>query len=100
MFRNEWALCSANHFFGEFFAEETKALMAKSEKIRAFYLGDKEISLEGEAFQNLTNAFTDPGFFYGSDLTARYILAMEVKSLVANGLFYTTLQQVAPNCSF
>ncbi len=70
--RENWTECAANNFLGKFFLKDASKYKDKAEKIKSFYLGDdKPVSLDGDSFQSLTELFTDPGFFYGSDLTAK-----------------------------
>ena len=41
--------------------------------IKRQYFGSGNDIFNEEVFENLTNAFTDSGFFYGSDRMARYV---------------------------
>ena len=63
-------MCFANNFLGKYFIQnlddETKD---KVKKIKEFYFGDKPMDMN--AFENITNLFSDPGFLYGTDLLVR-----------------------------
>ena len=58
-------------FFGTPITEEIKSKVAK---IKEEYFGNGNDINDLEVLQNLTNSFTDSGFFYGTDKMARYII--------------------------
>ena len=69
--RDHWDVCVANNFLGKYFVKEpvNKDIKADVKKVTNFYFGDREIGMN--AFENLTNLFTDPGFLYGTDVLVR-----------------------------
>ena len=71
--RNNWEECAANTFLGKYYLDKplSEDLVAKAEKIKEFYFGQNEVSLGSNGLQTFTNAFTDHGFFYGTDVLAR-----------------------------
>ena len=65
--------CAANHYLGHFFfgTPITKEIQSKVAKIKEEYFGNGNDINDLEVLQNLTNTFTDSGFFYGTDKMAR-----------------------------
>ena len=68
--------CAANHYLGHFFfgTPITEEIKSKVAKIKEEYFGNGNDINDLEVLQNLTNSFTDSGFFYGTDKMARYII--------------------------
>ena len=76
--------CAANHYLGHFFfgTPITEEIKSKVAKIKEEYFGNGNDINDLEVLQNLTNSFTDSGFFYGTDKMARYIkIEIEVELL-------------------
>ena len=65
--------CAANHYLGHFFfgTPITEEIKSKVAKIKEEYFGNGNDINDLEVLQNLTNSFTDSGFFYGTDKMAR-----------------------------
>ena len=72
IFRNDY-ICPANHFLGHFFFGNpvSEDIKTKVDVIKKQYFGNGNDVSNEDVFKNLTNAFTDSGFFYGSDQMAR-----------------------------
>ena len=64
--------CAANHYLGHFFfgTPITEEIKSKVVKIKEEYFGNGNDINDLEVLQNLTNSFTDSGFFYGTDKMA------------------------------
>jgi len=67
--------CAANHYLGHFFfgTPITEEIRSKVAKIKEEYFGNGNDINDLEVLQNLTNSFTDSGFFYGTDKMARQL---------------------------
>jgi len=67
--------CAANHYLGHFFfgTPITEEIKSKVAKIKEEYFGNGNDINDLEVLQNLTNSFTDSGFFYGTDKMARQL---------------------------
>ena len=65
--------CAAHHYLGHFFfgTPITEEIKSKVAKIKEEYFGNGNDINDLEVLQNLTNSFTDSGFFYGTDKMAR-----------------------------
>ena len=68
-------VCHANHFLGHYFFgnQVEKEINSKIEIIKNQYFNfsDANDIFDENVFQNLTDLFTDSGFFYGCDIVAR-----------------------------
>ena len=74
IYRSDY-VCPVNHFLGHFFngndqiSEEVKN---KVNNIKQQYFNGDVETFDDKSFQSFSNAFTDSGFHYGTDIMARY----------------------------
>lgn len=67
-------VCAANHFLGHYSfgtSEISEEIKNKINDIKQYYFKGDIKMFDDKAFQSLSNAFTDSGFHYGTDLMAR-----------------------------
>ena len=67
-------VCAANHFLGHYFFgtnEISEEIKNRINEIKQYYFEGDIKTFDDKAFQSLSNAFTDSGFHYGTDLMAR-----------------------------
>ena len=73
-FKSNWDVCAGVSFLDQFFIDQpSKDLVKKAQKVKDFYFGSTELELDDWTFTNLTRAFTDSGFFLGTELMLPYL---------------------------
>ena len=71
--KTSWVDFAAKTFMGQYFQEPlSKDLQKKADAIARFYFKDGFEFDSQEGFKNLTDAFGDSGFLYGTHLMAGY----------------------------
>ena len=72
--RTSWVDFATKTFMGQYFQEEplSKEIQKKTDAIARFYFKDGFEFDNQEGFKNLTDAFGDSGFLYGTHLMAGY----------------------------
>ena len=74
--KTNWNDFAAKKFLGQYFQKEgslSKELEDKVEAIAQFYFKNGIEFESQEGFKNLTDAFGDSGFLYGTHLMAEYV---------------------------
>ena len=71
-YKSNWSSSAAKTFLGQYHIQEPfpKKLQGKVDSIASFYFKDEIEFDTSEGFKNLTDAFGDSGFLYGTHLMA------------------------------
>ena len=77
--KTNWTDFAAKTFFSQYFIEKplSKKILDKIAAIAEFYFKNGIEFESQEGFQNLTDAFGDSGFLYGTHLMAEYVFGLK-----------------------